>query len=160
MKKERQTEINDRITFGCWDKDAVIGKREGKAALLTVGERLTRKLHMVKVPPEDSSHRFQEKHQTLRRKIRRSFQVRHKRQRQRICVFTRLLTWKNEEQNSIIRRFFPKGTLFDDITDEQIAFVENWINSLPREILDYHYSDFIFESVLIDVAIFNFKFFH
>ena len=59
----------------------------------------------------------------------------------------------NEKQNSLVRRFFPKGKSFDNITDEQVAFVENWINNLPRKIFNYHCSDFIFKNVLFDIAI-------
>ena len=49
----------------------------------------------------------------------------------------------NEKQHSLVRRFFPKGTFFDNITDEQVAFVENWINNLPRKIFNYHSADLI-----------------
>ena len=59
----------------------------------------------------------------------------------------------NEKQNSLVRRFFPKGKSFDNITDEQVAFVENWINNLPRKIFNYLCSDFIFKNVLFDIAI-------
>ena len=59
----------------------------------------------------------------------------------------------NEKQNSLVRRFFPKGKSFDNITDEQVAFVEHWINHLPRKIFNYHFSDFVFHNVLFDIAI-------
>ena len=39
--------------------------------------------------------------------------------------------------NGLIRRFFPKGTGFDTITEEQIAYVEDWINNRPMKILNY-----------------------
>lgn len=42
-----------------------------------------------------------------------------------------------ENINSIIRRFFPKGTDFDMINDEQIKRVEDWINNRPMKILGY-----------------------
>ena len=59
----------------------------------------------------------------------------------------------NKKQNSLVRRFFPKGRSFDAISDEQISFVEHWISNLPRKIFDYCCSDFIFKSVLFDIAI-------
>ena len=52
-----------------------------------------------------------------------------------------------------IKGFFPKGKSFDNITDDQVAFVEHWINNLPRKIFKYHCSDFIFHNVLFDIAI-------
>ena len=59
----------------------------------------------------------------------------------------------NERQNALVRRFFPKGRSFDNVTDEQVAFVEHWINNLPRKIFNYHCSDFLFQNVLFDIAI-------
>lgn len=37
----------------------------------------------------------------------------------------------NEKQNSLIRRFLPKGRSFDVVTDEQIREIQDWINQLP-----------------------------
>ena len=34
-----------------------------------------------------------------------------------------------------------------------LLLIENWINKLPRKIINYHCSDFIFRSVLFDIAI-------
>ena len=42
-----------------------------------------------------------------------------------------------ENINGLIRRFFPKGTNFDTITEEEIVYVENWINNRPMKILKY-----------------------
>ena len=42
-----------------------------------------------------------------------------------------------ENINGLIRRFFPKGTDFDTISEEQIAYVEDWINNRPMKILHY-----------------------
>lgn len=42
-----------------------------------------------------------------------------------------------ENINGIIRRFFPKGTDFDMITNEQIKRVEDWINNRPMKVLGY-----------------------
>ena len=42
-----------------------------------------------------------------------------------------------ENINGLIRRFFPKGTDFDTITEEEIAYVEDWINNRPMKILNY-----------------------
>ena len=59
----------------------------------------------------------------------------------------------NEKQNSLIRRFFPKGQSFDSIPDAAIAAVEDWINDLPRKIFNYHSSAELFQTVLFDIAI-------
>ena len=40
----------------------------------------------------------------------------------------------NEKQNSLIRRFLPKGRSFDGVTDEQIREMQDWINQLPENL--------------------------
>ena len=42
-----------------------------------------------------------------------------------------------ENINGLIRRFFPKGTDFDTISEEEIAYVEDWINNRPMKIFHY-----------------------
>lgn len=49
--------------------------------------------------------------------------------------------------------FFSEGKSFDHVTDEQLAYVENWINNLPRKILHYKSAKEIFQSVLFVLAI-------
>ena len=42
-----------------------------------------------------------------------------------------------ENINGLIRRFFPKKTNFDIITDREIKFVQDWINSRPMKVLGF-----------------------
>ena len=42
-----------------------------------------------------------------------------------------------ENINGLIRRFFPKGTNFDNISEEEIKYVEDWINNRPMKILNH-----------------------
>ncbi len=43
----------------------------------------------------------------------------------------------NEQVNWMVRRYFPKGTDFSKITNEQVAWVESRINGRPRKCLGY-----------------------
>lgn len=45
--------------------------------------------------------------------------------------------WSIENLNRIIRRFFPKGTIFDNISEEKIRSTCQIIADTPREILGY-----------------------
>ena len=50
------------------------------------------------------------------------------------------VTWErglNEHTNGLIRRFFPKGTDFNNVSDEDIAKVEHILNTRGRASLDY-----------------------
>lgn len=42
----------------------------------------------------------------------------------------------NENANRIIRRFIPKGSDISKFTKKKIQKIEDWINALPRKILD------------------------
>ncbi|MBC8413825.1 IS30 family transposase [bacterium] len=57
------------------------------------------------------------------------------------CYFARpYASWQrgsNEQVNGMVRRYFPKGTDFSKITDEQVAWVESKINNRPRKCLGY-----------------------
>ena len=44
----------------------------------------------------------------------------------------------NENINRMIRRFFPKGTNFDEVTPAQVTAVEAWINNYPRKMFGFH----------------------
>lgn len=43
----------------------------------------------------------------------------------------------NENTNGLIRRYFPKGTNFNDITENQLKEVEYKLNNRPRKVLGY-----------------------
>lgn len=45
----------------------------------------------------------------------------------------------------MIRRFIPKGTDFDDMTDEEVEKITVWLNNYPRGIFDYHTSQYLFD---------------
>ncbi|WP_428981964.1 IS30 family transposase [Microbacterium horticulturae] len=44
----------------------------------------------------------------------------------------------NENTNGLIRDFFPKGTNFNTITDEQLAEVQRLLNDRPRKVLEFY----------------------
>jgi IS30 family transposase len=43
----------------------------------------------------------------------------------------------NEHTNGLVRQYFPKGTDFHRVSDEEIALVEKKINNRPRKVLGY-----------------------
>ena len=53
----------------------------------------------------------------------------------------------NENNNRLIRRWIPKGTIIDNISKEFIKQIENWINNYPSAMFDYKSSNMI----LLDV---------
>ena len=51
----------------------------------------------------------------------------------------------NENCNSIIRRFIPKGSAISKHTHKQIQKIEDWINNYPRKILDFNTAEELFK---------------
>lgn len=43
----------------------------------------------------------------------------------------------NEHTNGLVRQYFPKGTNFAAVSDEEIAIVEKKLNNRPRKVLGY-----------------------
>lgn len=43
----------------------------------------------------------------------------------------------NENWNGIVRRFIPKGSSFDDLTDDDLIRISNYINTMPRKRFGY-----------------------
>ena len=43
----------------------------------------------------------------------------------------------NEHFNGRLRRYFPKGTNFDDVTDSELEDIVAEINNRPRKVLDW-----------------------
>lgn len=54
----------------------------------------------------------------------------------------------NENNNRLIRRHIPKSVDFDNKTDEDIAYIEKWINNYPRKIFKYRTSAELFQEEL------------
>lgn len=43
----------------------------------------------------------------------------------------------NENTNGLLRQFFPKGTSFADISDDDLQLIVDMINNRPRKRLNY-----------------------
>lgn len=54
----------------------------------------------------------------------------------------------NEHTNGLVRQYFPKGTDFHQVSDEEIAIVEKKLNNRPRKVLGYKTPSEVFKSAL------------
>ena len=59
----------------------------------------------------------------------------------------------NENKNRMIRRYFKKGKLVEDLSDEDILNIERKLNNMPRKALGYKTPLEVFESNLIKKGI-------
>ena len=160
--EKRPAEINDRLTFGHWEGDSVIGTNKKGETVLTLTERLTRAEIIIKSPDKTSASTVRMFNRLERRigsaNFRKIFKsitfdngtefsdtegiefspYTHKRRTtvyycHPYCSSER---GTNENQNGFIRRFIPKGTPISNYSNEYILHVQNFINNYPRAIFN------------------------
>ncbi len=162
--EERPPEVENREEYGHWEMDCVVGKREGGGAvLLVLSERSRREEIIIKMPGKTQESvvasldrlerkygkEFKEKFKTITvdngsefldyKGIERS--IRNDGMKMVNLYYAHpYSSWErgtNENINKMIRRFIPKGTDINKISNARIKLIENWINSYPRRILGY-----------------------
>lgn len=58
----------------------------------------------------------------------------------------------NERHNGLIRRFIPKGKSIKDVSLDTIERIQNWMNTLPRKLLNYKTPEKLFYEELSKIA--------
>lgn len=169
--EERPEKIQTREEFGHWEFDTVIGLKGSSAALLSMDERQTRKRILIKISSKTSEavgeavRQLKEKYAEKFPRIFRSITCDNGSEFASLPQqlpdtpiyyahpYSAYERGTNEKQNSLVRRFFPKGKSLDGVSEEAIKHVEDWINHLPRKMFHYTSSEELFQSVLFDIAI-------
>ena len=175
--EKRPKEIESRKTFGNWEMDSVEGKKRTKKALLVLTERKTRNeiIRIMKdktaasvlstldaLEAEMGAKRFALIFQTITvdngsefsdyEGIERSATGEGKRTNVYFChPYSSYERGSNENQNKMIRRHYPKGYDFSNVTPADIQKLENWINNYPRKIFDFYSSSDLYEACLNDL---------
>ena len=151
--EERPISVENRSRFGHWEGDSLVS-RKSLAALNSLVERKSRLLLLTRLErksAELTTATVIRRLQWLPEKARRTLTLdngtenaQHEAITDAIgmqCYFARpYASWQrgtNESVNGLVRRYFPKGTNFSKITDEQVAKVESIINNRPRKCLGY-----------------------
>jgi len=166
--ENRPEEANNRSEYGHWEGDLIIGKRKKGCVLLTFTERMTREEIIIKIKGKNNEYvvkainglerkygkRFYTKFKTitfdngvefmnyekiekscLRKGIRTKIYYAHP-----YCSGER---GSNENNNRMIRRWIPKGTVIDNISNEFIKQIEDWLNNYPRAMFAYKSSNML-----------------
>ena len=160
--EHRPEEVNSRDTFGNWEMDSVMGCKGCKSALVVLTERLTRMPVIFKVPDHTMESvvrvldrlerrlgaKFRDIFQTITvdngcefqdyKGMEKSCRRKGKRTTVYYChPYAPHERGSNENANRLVRRFFPKGTNFDEVDIEAIRRAEQWINNYPRKLLGW-----------------------
>ena len=171
--EQRPEEINSRETFGNWEMDSVMGCKGSKQALLVLTERRTR-MGIVLLVEDHTAASVVKAINSLERRFGKLFyklfksitvdngcefqdfegiEMSHRRKGKRTIVFfchpySAYERGSNENMNRLIRRFFPKGTNFDEVTKEEVMAAERWVNNYPRKILGWKSATMLFDQEL------------
>lgn len=161
--ENRPENINNRSEFGHWEIDTVVGLRDSSEVLLTLDERVTRQLITVKINSRSAKavneavaniiKGYGEKGVKLFKSITADNGSEFSDLSSVLSSSTKVYfahpyssyeRGTNEKQNSLIRRFFPKGKSFENVSDIAVSMVQEWINNLPRKIFNYYSSNDLF----------------
>ena len=146
--ENRPEEVEEKQRFGDLEIDLVIGK-DHKGALLTINDRATGMLQMKKIDSKDAeivknatiellknwepflktitSDNGKEfaKHQSIATALAIDYYFANP-----YCSWER---GANENLNGLVRQYFPKGSDFSLITEEQVKMVVEKLNNRPRK---------------------------
>ena len=146
---QHMVSIHDRpkVSAGTWETDLVVSSRSGTGALSTSNEKVSRYLVVDYVPDRTASC----KQKTLQR-LTESFQVKsitfdrghenasHYKLKTKTYFcdpYRSNQRGANENQNKLLRRWFPKGTDFSKVEPSRIQKVVKMVNEKPRKVLGY-----------------------
>lgn len=149
----RPIDVNLRHAFGHWEGDTVMG-RDGHHCLLTLVERKTRYVRIIKLP----ARRAVEVNQALSKELDflgtldiRSITLDNGTEFHGYAELQERFgtafffaqpyhSWErgtNENTNGLIRQYLPKGMCFRDLTQPDCDAIELALNNRPRKILGY-----------------------
>nr|WP_087575747.1 IS30 family transposase [Sphingomonas sp. CDS-1] len=152
---ERPPQIGDRSSFGHWEGDLLIFRREyGKANLTSLVERRSRFTILARNPSRHSAavvagihHHLRSMPPSLRQSITfdrgtefAAFATLQERLAMTSYFCLPSAPWQKggvENSNGRIRRFLPSDTDLALLSDKEIQAVADRINSTPRKCLDY-----------------------
>lgn len=170
--ERRPKEANERSVYGHWEGDLVIGKRKKGSVLLTLTERMTREEIIIKIKGKKEEYVIKAIN-GLERKYKKKFYNKFKsitfdngtefnnyEGMEKSCLRKKKRTniyyahpycsgerGSNENNNRMIRRWIPKGTLIDEISQEYIKEIEEWINNYPRAMFEYKSTNMILSNI-------------
>lgn len=149
---ERPEDVNDRSIFGHWEGDTVEGKAH-RDGLHTEVERVSRLLLAAKVSriaSEETIIAQRRMFALLPPEARKSATLDNGRENHRHHTLHLLgmstyfadpyASWQrgtNEYHNGLLRRYFPKGTDFSTVPDDELSDIVAEINHRPRKCLDW-----------------------
>ena len=163
--EERPEEVADRTVPGHWEGDLILGKYK-RSALGTLVERTTRYTILVPLGNQKDAlsvrKAYAEAFKTIPDEMRKTLtydQGKEMSEHQQFTIDTGMQVffahpaspWErgtNENTNGLIRQYFPKGTDFSQISEDEIKKVQRKLNDRPRKALDFYKPDEVFNKLV------------
>ena len=155
---KRPDYIENRLIFGHFELDTVLGKKEGKhECLMTLTERKTRFEIIFKLKcktADEVVNKFNQIKDFMKSNYNKIFKSITTDNGSEFSHFLEIIKdtktqiyfchpycsgekGTNEKSNSMIRYFIPKSSLIENYSNQDINNIANWMNNYPRKILDY-----------------------
>jgi len=156
--EERPAEVADRTVPGHWEGDLILGKYK-RSALGTLVERTTRYTILVPLGNQKDAISVREAYakafKTVPDELRKTLtydQGKEMSEHQQFTIDTGIQVffahpaspWErgtNENTNGLIRQYFPKGTDFSQVSEDEIKKVQRKLNNRPRKVLNFYKPD-------------------
>lgn len=171
--EKRPLTVMDRDDFGHWEMDCVEGKKGTKPTLLVLTERKTR-YELIRLMPDKTVNSVVRALNGIERELgasdfrnifksitvdngsefadceRMEYSKNGKRRTKLYYChpYSAFERGSNENQNKLVRRHYPKGFDFRQVTKAQVRKMERWINEYPREKFDFCSSSDLYEACL------------
>ena len=163
---ERPPEAEDRAVPGHWEGDLVVGG-DMSSCLVTLVERRSRFLLMSRLTVHDADTvegRLEQMVAGLPAELAKTLTWDQGSEMAKAAAFETATNFKvyfcdphspwqrpsNENTNGLIREFFPKGTKFTEVTDEEVARAQWLLNNRPRKVLDWKMPAEVMQEVLAE----------
>ena len=162
---ERPSIVDKRSRIGDWEVDTIVSSNR-KSALLTVVERVSKYTLIASLPRKTATATYHgmvelmhplkpwvltitadngtefASHRPISEQLDAAFFFAHP-----------YKAWErglNENTNGLIRQYVPKGSSFEDITDEDVSFIMKSLNHRPRKSLDFRTpAEVLYETVAL-----------
>lgn len=178
--ESRPEEIKERKEVGHWEMDTVVSGKGCKKRLLVLTERASRKellflmpdgtaasvvYELNKLEKKVGSEKFSQIFKSITvdngsefadyEGIRNSCSLSETiRTRVFYChPYCASERGSNENQNRLVRRWYPKGTVFKNLTGKSVKAVESWINNYPRDLFSGMTSNIIYKNLMAEAGL-------
>lgn len=149
--------LQQRDIYGHWEMDTVQGQKKKKGCILVLSERKTRQELLFKLDNKQCAsvwNTLQDNWDKLKHHIKTitcdngvEFSTNCEFSNNELIEFVRTNLYychpyrsgergSNENQNKLIRRFYPKGFDLSEVTQEELNKIQDFINNMPRKIFN------------------------